>query len=189
MKRSLGPRTWALPTPVWIVGTFDEYDRPNFMTAAWGGICCSKPPCIYVSLREATYTYNNLMEKGYYTVSIPCEDYWREADYMGIVSGHNTDKIKVTGLTPVSSKLVDAPYIEEFPLILECKVLKSVKIGLHTQFIGEILDVKADEESLLNGEPDIHKIKPIIFSPADRVYHSVGRKIAPAFTQKDLESH
>jgi len=41
---------------------------------------------------------------------------------------------------------VAAPYIREFPLVLECKLLQIVEIGLHTQFIGEIMDVKCDEE-------------------------------------------
>ena len=39
MKESLGAKTLAVPTPVWVVGTYDENDRPNFMTAAWGGVC------------------------------------------------------------------------------------------------------------------------------------------------------
>ncbi|MEE9566040.1 MAG: hypothetical protein V3W17_00920, partial [Desulfobacteria bacterium] len=45
MKKSIGARTVAYPTPVWVVGTYDEQGRPNLMTAAWVGICCSKPPC------------------------------------------------------------------------------------------------------------------------------------------------
>ena len=54
------------------------------------------------------------------------------------------DKFSATGLTPVKSDLVDAPYVKEFPLVIECKVIKIVEIGLHTEFIGEIMDVKAD---------------------------------------------
>ncbi len=54
MKKSLGPRTLAFPTPVWAVGTYDANGKPNVMTAAWGSICCSKPPCLAVSLRKAT---------------------------------------------------------------------------------------------------------------------------------------
>ena len=38
MKRSLGQKTLAIPTPVWVVGTYGENDQPNVMTAAWGGI-------------------------------------------------------------------------------------------------------------------------------------------------------
>jgi flavin reductase (DIM6/NTAB) family NADH-FMN oxidoreductase RutF len=106
MKSSLGAKRWALPSPVWVVGSYDRKHRANFMTAAWGGICCSRPPCIYVSLREVTYSYGNIMEKLAYTVSIPGEEHWREADYIGIASGRETDKISESNLTPLESKLV-----------------------------------------------------------------------------------
>ena len=56
MKRSLGAKTLLFPTPVLLVGTYDQAGKPNLMTAAWGGVCCSKPPCVAVSLRKATYT-------------------------------------------------------------------------------------------------------------------------------------
>ena len=184
MKQSLGPKTWAVPSPVWVVGSYDSNKKPNFMTAAWGGICCSTPPCIYVSLREATYSYGNLMERKAYTVSVPGEEYWRETDYIGIVSGRETDKVGDSHLTPVKSGLVDAPYIDEFPLVLECRIVQTLKLGLHTQFIGEVLNVKCDEDALTEGKPDTQKIKPIIFGSADRVYHSIGIEIGNAFTQR-----
>ena len=38
MKISLGARTLAVPTPVWLIGTYDAHNKPNLMTAAWGGI-------------------------------------------------------------------------------------------------------------------------------------------------------
>jgi hypothetical protein len=61
MKRSLGAKTLIVPTPTWIVGSYDKQGRPNGMTAAWGGICCSDPPCVAVSLRKATYSYGSLV--------------------------------------------------------------------------------------------------------------------------------
>ena len=118
------------------------------MAVAWGGICCSSPPCVAVSLRRATYTYGNLMERKAFTVNVPSEGHAREADYVGIASGRKVDKFAASGLTPIRSKLVDAPYVAEFPLVLECRLLRTVEIGLHTQFVGEIVDVKADETVL-----------------------------------------
>jgi len=183
MKNSLGAETIVPTTPVWVVGTYNRDGKPNVMTAAWGGICCSKPPCLYVSLRKATYTYSNIVERKAFTVSIPSEHYVKEADYFGIVSGKKVDKLLATALTPVKSDLVDAPYVKEFPLILECKVIKIVEIGLHTEFIGEIMDVKADS-SVLNEKnlPDIKKVKPIIWNMAGMTYHKIGCPIGRAFS-------
>jgi flavin reductase (DIM6/NTAB) family NADH-FMN oxidoreductase RutF len=183
MKKSLGAKAMVYPTPVFAVGTYDKEGKPNVMTAAWAGICCSMPPCIYVSLRKATYTYGNILERKAFTVSIPSENHLKEADYFGIASGRDADKFKATGLTPVGSDIVDAPYVKEFPFVLECKLLRHIEIGLHTEFIGEIQDVKADESVLGDGGiPDIEKLRPMMFSPEGRKYHGVGRFLGIAFS-------
>ena len=184
MKKSIGAKTIVFPTPVFIVGSYDKAGKPNEMTVAWGGICCSTPPCVGIAIREATYTYGNIMARKAFTISIPSEKFIKEADYFGIVSGRTEDKFAATKLTPVKSDLVDAPYVKEFPLVLECSVIQVVKIGLHTLFIGEIKDVKADDTMLgKNGVPDIEKIKPMIFDPANRTYYGVGQYLGDAFSE------
>jgi len=183
MKTSLGPKTLIYPTPVWCVGTYDADGRPNVATIAWGGICCSKPPAVTISLRKATYTYGNIMDRQAYTISVPSAAYAKEADYFGIASGKRVDKFKAAGLTPVKSEQVDAPYVGEFPMILECKVIHTFEIGLHTQFIGEIMDVKVDEGVLgEDGYPDMNRIAPIAFAPEYRKYHEIGPLIGDAFS-------
>jgi flavin reductase (DIM6/NTAB) family NADH-FMN oxidoreductase RutF len=57
------------------------------MTIAWGGICCSKPPAVTISLRKETYTYGCIMEHRAYTINVPSTRYAAEADYFGIASG------------------------------------------------------------------------------------------------------
>ncbi len=104
MKKSLGARSLVFPTPVWVVGTYDKKGKPNIMTVAWGGMCCSKPPCVAVSLRKATYSYANMVEREAFTVNVPSERFLKEADYAGIASGRETDKFEDTGLTPVKSE-------------------------------------------------------------------------------------
>ncbi len=183
MKKSIGAKTIVYPTPVFVVGTYNENDRPNVMTVAWGGICCSRPPCVAVSLREATFSHGNIVRRKAFTISIPSETYARQADYFGMVSGRKQDKFAATGLTPVRSKLVDAPYVQEFPLVLECKLQHTFELGLHTQFVGEILDVKADETVLgEEGNPDIEKVRPLAFAPQSNGYHAIGRFLGDAFS-------
>ncbi len=183
MKKSIGAKTLALAAPVWIVGSYDREGKPNMMAVAWGGICCSQPACLTVSIRKATYTYGCILERQAYTVSVPSEAHVKEADYAGIASGREADKFAKTGLTAVKSDLVDAPYIKEFPLILECKLLKTVELGLHTQFIGEIVDVKADEEVLNERNyPVMAKVKPILFGTGDRKYHGIGPLLGDAYS-------
>jgi flavin reductase (DIM6/NTAB) family NADH-FMN oxidoreductase RutF len=183
MKRSLGAKTYAYPTPVFIVGTYDAGGRPNVMAVAWGGICCSKPPCLSIAVRKATYTYGNLVERKAFTVSVPSRDHAAEADYFGVVSGRDVDKFAVAGLTPVRSDLVDAPYVGEFPLVLECKVVHMAELGLHTLFVGEILDVKA-EESCLDSEGKLSAglVRPFTWAPPENSYYALGEELGRGFS-------
>jgi flavin reductase (DIM6/NTAB) family NADH-FMN oxidoreductase RutF len=183
MKKSLGAKTLAQPAPVWVVGSYDSNGKPNMMVIAWGGICCSQPPCVTVSVRKATYTYGCIMERKAYTISIPSAELVKEVDYAGMTSGRNVDKFAITKLTPVRSELVDAPYVKEFPIVIECKVLHTLEVGLHTQFIGEIMDIKV-EESMLgeHGMADILKVKPLIFDPGEGAYYGIGGRIGKAFS-------
>ena len=188
MKKSLGAKTLALPSPVWVVGSYDSQGKPNMMVIAWGGICCSQPPCVTISLRKATYTFGCIKERKAYTINIPSAALVKEVDYVGTTSGKNVDKFAMTKLTPVRSDLVDAPYIKEFPLVIECRVIHTLEIGLHTQFIGEIMDIKA-EESVLGeqGMADILKVKPLVFDTGQGAYYGIGERIGKAFSIGEKE--
>ncbi len=72
MKKSFVSKTLAFPTQVWCVGSYDQKGQPNLMTIAWGGICCSSPPAVTISLRKATYPYG-----------VEIESYHRIGDKIG----------------------------------------------------------------------------------------------------------
>ena len=112
----------------------------------------------------------------------------RESDHVGIVSGRDRDKFETTGLTAVKSERVDAPYVDEAPFVLECRVKQVVEIGLHTQFVGEIVDVKADEDVLGdNGLPDVTKVRPFFYATGNKAYYGTGDFLGDAFTNRSLD--
>jgi flavin reductase (DIM6/NTAB) family NADH-FMN oxidoreductase RutF len=185
VKRSLGAKPLLYPTPVLVVGSYDAGGQPNVMTAAWGGIACSKPPCVSVSLRDATASHGNISAREAFTISLPSREQAAQADYFGLVSGRKADKFAATGLTPVKAEFVDAPFVGEFPLVIECALVQVHELGLHTQFIGEIKDVKVDEGCLdAEGNLDVSKLDPIAFAlgNATAEYFALGVPIGPAFS-------
>lgn len=174
MKQSLGANTIALPLPAWVICAYDKSGRANAMTASWAGVCCSKPPCVYFAVRESRYTHACVAGRRAFTVNVPGFDQAQATDYFGTASGRTEDKIAKAGLTAVKAQHVDAPFLDEFPLVMECKVINTVELGSHTMFIGEILDVKCDANMLAeDGRPDPAKIQPFIYSPANSTYYQV----------------
>lgn len=179
----MGARPLVFPTPVFLVGSYDEQNKPNIMTASWGGLCSSQPPALAVSLRKARWSYKSILQRQAFTVSIPSREFVRHADYAGIFSGKDENKFETLGLTPVAGEHVDAPYVAEFPMVLELKLLQTVEVGVHIQFIGEIMDVKVADSCLdAAGTPDITKVDPILFAPSSKTYHGVGDFLAKAFS-------
>ena len=118
-----------------------------------------------------------------FTVNVPSEELLRESDYFGMASGRDHNKIKDTGLTPVESDSVHAPYIEEFPISLECRLVHNYELGLHTIFIGEVLDTRVDAVCL-NDEntPDVEKVRPVIC--ANKKYFGLGGFLAESHAIK-----
>jgi flavin reductase (DIM6/NTAB) family NADH-FMN oxidoreductase RutF len=181
---AIEPNTVLHPHPVLLVGTFGVDLKPNLMNAAWGGICCSEPPCVAVSLREATLTYHNILHSKAFTIGIPSRKHVEAADYVGIVSGRDRNKFQDTGLTAVKSEKVHAPIAAELPFSLECRLVQHHRLGLHTIFIGEIVGIQAHEDVLGSmGLPDIEKTQAILWGGlGNNHYFSVGEKLAQAFS-------
>lgn len=182
MKKSLGAKILAMPCPVWVIGSWSEDGKPNAMTIAWGGICCSKPVMVTASIRKERHTYENIMRTKSFTVNIPIAEQAKEVDYFGMASGRDADKFATTGLTAVKSDVVDAPYIAEFPLVIECRLDRVVELGAHDQVIGEVMDVKADEKVLEGDIPALTKVAPLLFAPGDGAYFRAGEYLGKAFS-------
>ena len=182
-KRSMGPQTSVAVHPMVLVGTYDASGRPNAMAAAWSGIVSSDPPAVGVSVRPARYTHENIVRTNAFTLSIPGEDELAETDFFGIASWREKNKFEATGLTPVRSTRVDAPYVEECPLVLECRLIRTVELGAHTQFVGEIVDLLVDEACLgEDGRPEIARLQPFLYDAFGLGYHRVGPRIGDAFS-------
>ena len=163
-KISLGKRPMLWPKPTAVVGSYNEKGVPNIMTAAWAGIVNSRPPKVAVSLRPATYSHGNVSLHQAFTVNVPREDQAQFMDFAGEFSGRDMNKFEVLGLTPVKSALVNAPYVKEFPIVLECKVTEVHELGSHTQFVGEILDAKVNKTCTDdNGKLVMENARPVIF--------------------------
>lgn len=182
MLISLGPQAFISPAPVMLVGTYDEQGRPNIMTATWGGVCCSQPPCLSVSLRRSTWTCRALQQRNAFTVSLPDRSMVGQADFAGLVSGCQENKFQTLGLTPLPGEHVDAPFVAECPVVLELLLRHTLELGSHIQFVGEIMDVKVRKDCLTSeGLPDASRIDALSFAPLTKEYYGTGDFVARAF--------
>ena len=90
-KVLLTPQPLICAPPTVLVGTMVN-GKPNFMTVAWCGVANSNPPMVSVAIRLARYTLKGMQNREF-SVNIPSADIVKEADYCGMVSGAEVDKV------------------------------------------------------------------------------------------------
>ena len=181
MKKNIGTELGICPTPVVVVGTYDENDKPNLVTLAWAGVCCSEPPSVQVSIRKSRYTHAAIVARKVFSVNIPSVKHIIETDYVGIVSGKDMDKFDVTKLTPMRAQMIDAPMVAEFPISMECRLVHTLSLGSHDMFVGEIVACWVDDAVLgENGKPDPKKVDPLTFTTSGG-YFGLGSFIAGSY--------
>jgi flavin reductase (DIM6/NTAB) family NADH-FMN oxidoreductase RutF len=182
LKKNAGARLGLYPTPVVLVGTYDGAGKPNLITLAWAGVCCSEPPSVQVSLRKDRYSHAAIMERKVFSVNVPSKKYLAEADYSGIVSGRNVNKFETAGLTPLQGEAVDAPLVAEFPVSMECRMTHVLELGSHDLFVGQIVACWIEEEALREGgKVDAGKIDPLAYMPGGD-YFGLGEFLSAGYT-------
>ena len=181
MKKDLKDRTAVFPMPVLMVATYDESGVVNVMNAAWGMI--SDMDKITLFLGEDHKTTANIRAVRAFTVSLADHAHMAEADFFGIATGNKMpDKFARTGLHAAKSAHVNAPVIEEFPVVMECALLEIIETAHTFAIVGRIVNAQA-EEAVLNekGKVDPSKLNALMFDQFQNSYYSGGEQVGKAW--------
>jgi len=187
MKKNLGVVQAVYPMPVLMVAAYDETGKVNVMNAAWGMICNSDRIALFID--EDHKTTQNLLKTKAFTVSIADRAHMDVADFFGIATGNKmSDKFERTGYHAVKSEFVNAPVIEEFPVVMECELAEVSETESFYAIVGKIVNTAAEEGVLSeNGKVDPAKLDALIFDQFQHGYYVSGEKVGMAWNAgKDL---
>ena len=163
------------PVPPTIV-TCGTVEKPNALTVAWTGILNTHPPKTYVSIRPGRYSYNLIKESGDFVINLTSKELVRAADFCGVRSGRDMDKLAACGITAEESTEVTAPSLAESPLSLECRVTDVIPLGTHDMFMADVVAVTVKEELLTqDGKLRLDKGGLVAYSHGE--YFELGKKL------------
>lgn len=181
MKKNLGVVQAVYPMPVLMVAAYDENGKVNVMNAAWGMICNTDRIALFID--EDHKTTQNLLKTKAFTVALADKDHMDVADFFGIASGNKMDdKFERTGYHAVKSEFVNAPIIEEFPVVMECELAEVAQNDSFYAIVGRIVNTAA-EESVLNekGKVAPEKLNALIFDQFQHGYYVSGEQVGKAW--------
>lgn len=99
-------------------------EKVNTMTISWGyvGFSWGKPYFVAM-VRPQRYTHEVMKKGDSYTISIPYKEEMKNALMIcGTKSGREIDKEEVAKIKFISSKVVDAPIVDNCNMYYECKI-------------------------------------------------------------------
>ena len=177
MKKNIGVVNGLYPSLTTIIGAVVQ-GKPNFLTIAHVGILNHGiPQYLSFGINKAHYTNQGIIEHKEFSVNIPSEALVVETDYMGLVSGKNSDKSAVFDLHYGS--LAHAPLIVSCPVVMECRLQSTLDFSSHDIFIGEIVATHVDPEVLTpEGKIDLTLVKPLLFDMQGMRYLALGPEVA-----------
>ena len=150
----------ASPFPYVLAVTLDKRERPNIIGLSWWMFTSWDPLMIAISVGNEKYSHECLIHNKEFTLCFPSEGQEKDAWLCGTKSGKAIDKFQETGFKPVHSKNIKPPMIEGSTVAYECKVVKHLETGDHTQHIANVVAINGSPEKV-NHLYSIHYTKLI----------------------------
>lgn len=177
MKQNWRPGTMIYPLPAIMVSCGSKPDEWNVFTASWVGTICSDPAMCYVSIRPERHSYDIIKRNMEFTLNLTTEELAHATDWCGVRSGRDYNKFEEMNLTPANGVKVSAPYIEQSPISIECRVKDIIHLGTHDMFIADVLNVIADEQFIdpETGAFDMKKAGLLVYAHGG--YYTMGELI------------
>ena len=162
------------PVPVVLISSKNKEGKENVFTVGWAGTVCTRPPMLSISIRPERLSYEYIKESMEFVVNIPSAKMTKQVDYCGVRSGRKVDKIKEMNFTMKKCTHIDASYIEECPINIECKVKSITALGSHDMFVAEVLGSHINEE-LIDDKGKIHFEKGDLLAYCHGEYYKLPR--------------
>ena len=177
MKQNWRPGTMIYPLPAILVSCGSSPEEWNVLTASWTGTICSDPAMCYVSIRPERHSYDIVKRNMEFTLNLTTVELAKATDWCGVRSGRDYNKFEEMNITPIKGVKVNAPYIDESPIAIECRVKDIIKLGTHDMFIAEVLNVIADDKYIdpESGAFDMKKADLLVYAHGG--YYTMGELI------------
>lgn len=133
MKHLSETKQMMSAAPIVIIGTVDQ--TVNFTTVGDVSVAGLSPPLVTVSLHEDHYSTLQIMKTEKFSINIPETSQMALIDYCSKESGHTVNK----SLAIDYEWLDELPAIKKCPVVMSCKVHKSIKIKTRVIIIAEIM--------------------------------------------------
>jgi flavin reductase (DIM6/NTAB) family NADH-FMN oxidoreductase RutF len=155
----------VVPRPIAFVSTVNGAGHTNLAPFSYFNAISSEPPLVAIAISDRPGdpkdTLRNIRETREFVVNVVSEPL---LDAMVHTAGEwprATSEFGPSGLTPMPSERVRAPYVAESPLQLECVLHREIPLGNSILVVGEVILARVRDEVMVDGRVDPAKLAPV----------------------------
>jgi len=121
---------WLFPKLITVITTMDKEGRVN--AAPYSHIMqydvMAKTPRIMVGFRQESHSFQNIVDTGEFVINCPTAEYLDDMMDTARFWPEGVNELEHTRFTPIPSRHVKPPSIQECPQIMECTVDEIVRL-------------------------------------------------------------
>jgi len=163
MKKSIPISNVLRPQPLFLYGTYKEDNTPNFGLFGWFSYYWDKETGVMACIGNNKLTKDRVQKNKVFSANLVTEEILPIADYFGIKSGYDSDKMNVE-IETEKGQILDVPVFTKSPLVFELEVDQSIIFINSEVFMCKIRNVLADEylcDETISVEKRIKTIRPV----------------------------
>ncbi|KQY14628.1 flavin reductase family protein [Rhizobium sp. Root482] len=156
------------PRPIGWIGSRAGDGSLNLAPYSFFNAISDKPKLVMFSSAGRKDSVRNIEESGEFTANFVSFDLKEAMNATSAPAPHGISEFALAGLTPVTGRIVAAPYVGEAYAALECKVTQIFRPqaldGSESEnhvVIGQVVGIHIREEAIRDGRFDMAKARPV----------------------------
>lgn len=137
----------GINNPTQIVLVTSRYkNKDNVLAVTWWTKTSFQPNLYLICIDKSRFSHELIKKSKYFAINFMPYKLKDKVLFCGTKSGKNINKFKEAGLEKNEAEKINYPIIKQALAWLECKVIKQIKTGDHTIFIGKVINAKINKK-------------------------------------------
>ena len=151
----------VVPRPIAWVSSTSAAGTDNLAPHSFFTVSCVSPPVIQFTSVGRKDSLNNVEQTREFVVNLTPEALFEEVNATGTDFPPEGDEFAEVGLEREASQRVGPPRVAASPVAIECVLHGTVSFGNSTVVFGRVVHLAIDESVMVDGHPEIDRLKPL----------------------------
>lgn len=152
----------VVPRPIaWVSTVGADGGVANLAPHSFFSIASVAPPVVQFTSVGRKDSLRNVEATGQFVVNFAPEGLFEQINDTGTDFPHGVSEFEEAGIATEPSLRVKPPRVAASPVALECEVHSTLGIGDSTVVFGRVVHAAVADEVLVDGHPEITKLRPL----------------------------